>query len=451
MALNPNIAMQAQGIQYDPSVGMQTENALMTNELNRLKYASTRQQMETQQRINALMQANPEAVMGPDGTPNYNALAQIAMAGGDPQAAMGYSEAAADARQGQATYDKTVAETETTKAEQAIKELETVGRAMGAVKDESTYMAARDFLLSQDPDYAQLLPETYQPGLEKQIASMSMTYKDQISQQMDQAKFAETQRHNRATEGNQAPIQVADPTSPTGRRYVSRSEAMGQAAPDSGMSLSVGPDGEVNFSTGGASGLGNRAQNEAETKLLGMGDTLMQVTRLAERFKPQYQTIGGKAAGNVWLPLKDKFAKGSLTQEEQAYLEDFTNYRAEAGQLFSSILKDLSGVAVNPTEFKRAEAYVPNPGTGMFDGDSPTQLKSKSERFVDFYKKAMARYAYVTRKGMNIGDVKLNDVPQLMQKRGNQLSREYKKQGMEGAELREAVKSRLAQEFGLTQ
>ena len=123
MALNPNIALQAQGIQYDPSVGLQTENALMTNELNRLKYASTRQDMETAQRINALMQANPEAIMGPDGTPNYNALAQISMMGGDPRAAMGYSEAAADARQKQATYDKTVAETETAKAEQAIKEL----------------------------------------------------------------------------------------------------------------------------------------------------------------------------------------------------------------------------------------------------------------------------------------------------------------------------------------
>ena len=119
---------------------------------------------------------------------------------------------------------------------------------------------------------------------------------------------------------------------------------------------------------------------------------------ITNRYKPSYQQIGTRA-GMSWDAMRDKINPESLSSLEQQELSDYTAYRAESGQLFSNVLKELSGVAVNPTEFKRAEAYLPNPGTGIFDGDSPTQLFSKVERLRDFTDKALAKYSYIKSNG----------------------------------------------------
>jgi hypothetical protein len=236
-------------------------------------------------------------------------------------------------------------------------------------------------------------------------------------------------------------------------KYVRRSQAEGQAAPDEAMVV-MGPDGKPMFARGGAqsvkglvSGLTNSSQNKIEEQLIDMTAQQAQVNRIASQFRPEYQQIGTRA-GLSWSTIRDK-AGMNLGPEERKQVADFAKYRAEAGQYFADRLKAMSGAAVTEPEMKRQEAYLPTPGTGIFDGDSPTEFAAKTKRMQEFMTNATARLHHVSKKGMNIKDVPLDDMPRIIRSRGDQLAAEFGKRGLQGDELKATVRRQLATEFGL--
>ena len=244
--------------------------------------------------------------------------------------------------------------------------------------------------------------------------------------------------------------EIYDPTSPTGTRFVARSEAIGKPGkPPSKMSFTVDPEtGAISFEQGRDTGLEKKTSGTVEDKILKAGDTLAQITSIKSRMKPEFQEIGTRL-GMSWNSLKDKLNPDSLNPKDKEKLNQFTQYRADAGQLFALTLKDLSGVAVNPTEFKRAENWLPNPGTGIFDGDSPTQLEAKVDRFEDFTRKALMKYSYIKRHGLTVNDVDVEEMPILMNQRGDELANKFESQGVPPEDIPRLVKMRLADEFGL--
>lgn len=221
----------------------------------------------------------------------------------------------------------------------------------------------------------------------------------------------------------------------------------------SGMDIDVDKDGNVSVRTGvgrggkGGGKLGRRAQGEVETKILSVGETMAQITSIRNRYKPEYQELGTR-----WDAFRSKWKSKlgfEVGPEDRQLLRDYSAYRADAGQLFALTLKDLSGVAVNPTEFKRAEAWLPNPGTGLFDGDAPDELTSKLDRFEEFTRRALMKYAFINKNGLTINDVDVDDMPSKMRSRGNEIAKNFQKDGLTGDALKQAVKYRLADEFGL--
>lgn len=252
-------------------------------------------------------------------------------------------------------------------------------------------------------------------------------------------------------------LEVGDETSPTGTRYVRRSEASGMPGkpPSGGLDIQFGPDGKpLSITTGGkgkgknATGLTPSTATDVQGKVLSLGDTQRQVAAIGQTFKPEYQQIGTRwrALATSW---KDK-AGGDVPAADKQMLTDFTTYRSNAAQLFSSTLKELSGGAVTPQEFERAQAWLPTPGTGLFDGDSPTVLKSKLDRYGDFTRKAVARYTYINKHGLSIEDIEIDQMPRFIQARGDELAAEAAKSGLTGAQLKQTVKAQLADEFGLS-
>ena len=185
-----------------------------------------------------------------------------------------------------------------------------------------------------------------------------------------------------------------------------------------------------------------------EEKLLSASDIRSQVSNIRSSFKPEYQTYSVQS-GMAWSALKDKFNSKSLSEKDQQGLAEFTEYRANAGQMFSNVLKELSGAAVNPTEFKRAEAYLPNPGSGIFDGDSPTQMAAKIKKMEEFTDKALAKYTYIRKNGFDVNAVDVDQMPKIMNDRGNAISKELSAKGLRGDALKTAVTTQLSQEFGL--
>ena len=246
------------------------------------------------------------------------------------------------------------------------------------------------------------------------------------SAKLDREKFGETRRHNMAMENKKSGMTVYD------------------------------SEGNPIVTMGGAEPVTKATQNKVQAKMLDIGDTLANVASIKSKFLPEYQMIGTRI-GFSWDKMKDKLSDtplasltGTLSPEEAQALDDYTQYRAAAAQNFATTLKQMSGVAVNPTEFKRTEAWLPNPGTGIFDGDSPAELKAKIIRFEEFTKKAMMKYTYINNHGLSINAVDVEQMPYLMNRRGNEIAAKYEAQGLSGNDLNTAVKAALGEEFGLS-
>lgn len=215
-----------------------------------------------------------------------------------------------------------------------------------------------------------------------------------------------------------------------------------------GQSLTVGADGTVQFTQGGGPITGPTL-NKIEDKIINQGDTLAQITAIRSKFRPEFQEIGTRV-GAKWAALKAKAGgAAALSPDEKGLLRDFSAFRAEAGQMFSLTLKELSGAAVTPPEMKRAEAWLPNPGNGITDGDDPVTLQTKLDRFEEFTRRALMKYHYIRNNGLTINDVDVDQMPQVMQQRGDAVYAEITAQGLQGDEARAATLQRLADEFGL--
>jgi hypothetical protein len=309
--------------------------------------------------------------------------------------------------------------------DQKIKGMQFLSESSKVVRDQATYDAFRSQAEKMRIANPGELPETYDPKLVEFLSGRA-------------AKDLKL-------------IEVYDPTSPTGTRYADVNKAEGAAGkPPSGMELEFGPDGQLSrISTGRKGGLDKTVTTGVQKKILSVGDTMNSITAIKNRFKPEFQQIGTRW-GNFKTAWKSKLNMPISPEEKQA-LDEYSQYIAEAAQNFSLVLKDMSGVAVNPTEFKRTEAWLPNPGTGIFDGDSPIELEAKIKRFEDFTRRVLAKYNYINANGLSINDVDVDQMPAIIRKRGDVLARKYSQgpAGLSGEDLKRAVRRTLADEFGL--
>lgn len=288
-----------------------------------------------------------------------------------------------------------------------------------------------------------------------QAAMRSMFPQKQVTAAMAAAQAGQAPVFNSLLDYNKPPTPQAPPAFIQEMQYMGVpkdkwADYYSQIHAKSGMSIRTNPDGTMSFEQGpGVGGLQKTTLNKVEEGLLDFGKTKMQLNEINTKFKPEYQTVGTRM-GNDWTALKDKINPESLTPQEKAGYEDFSNYRAAAGQMFADVVKQMAGTAMTPAEAKRQEVYLPNPGTGYFDGDSPTQLKTKVERLTQNTNNAMARMQYIRRNGeLTIEDVPLEQMPKIIRERGDEIERTLQAQGLTGAPLKNAVRKKISEEFGL--
>lgn len=470
-------------VQFDPAKSMMTAAALKEAETkNYLTQILLKEKQQTQNALAGMFNGGNGGAAGGDVNPYQNAANSLLQAGN--------VEGAAKVAQIGSLYNKSDPESQLKKVEAASKMLDLGLRQISLATPEN-YPTIRQQLLSVNPQFSAHLPD---PSVftgpddfaqyKQYTLQQGMAYKDQVDNiiKMNTPKIENMQMGDQnvsaavfpgqgmggikpipgATGPKFAPQRpsgdlkvVEDPDSPTGFSYQDLAGNKISGAPDKqgmnvtlsdGTSINVGGNRKGNPQTG----LGQAAQNEVEKELLQSTNFLKNVIGIEQRFKPEYGTVFGQFKGK-WSALKDKINPESLSQDQKQYLEDFKAYRAEAGQTFSQALKDLSGVAVNPTEFKRAEAYLPNPGQGWFDGDSPTETKAKISRMKDFLRKAVARANYVRRGGFSIQNTPIDKMDEIIQARAGQVEKYWKDYGItDKAEIQKKTLTALSEEFGLT-
>lgn len=235
-----------------------------------------------------------------------------------------------------------------------------------------------------------------------------------------------------------------------GVEWKPRSQAAGMAAPDEAM-IVYGPDGKPIVQKGGVTTIGQLSKptvTEIEKDLKAATEQLQQVKNIGAKYKPEFQNIWTKI-GMEGSALKDKLGMQVAPETAEA-LGEFTSYRAEAAQYFADRLKAMSGAAVTEPEMKRQEAYLPNPGTGLLDGDSPKQLEAKLRRMDEFMTKATARLNYIRKNGIELKDAPpLDKMKSIIDQRGAALDAELKATIPDAAQRRATVRQKLSAEFGL--
>lgn len=199
---------------------------------------------------------------------------------------------------------------------------------------------------------------------------------------------------------------------------------------------------------------GKPAQKDIDEGLMNTSRNIMQLDTIANQFKPEYQRFMGKV-GFEALKLKDSTA--GLTNKERQDLTEFSQYRRNAFSALNDYIKSVTGAAMSEAEAQRILKGLPNPGAGLFDGDSPTEFKAKLDDALKQTKMAAARFAYMKRNGLSLEDglgkgLTLERMPALMNERGAEIEAELKKGGAnpDAKALKSAVRRRLAVEFGLS-
>jgi hypothetical protein len=199
---------------------------------------------------------------------------------------------------------------------------------------------------------------------------------------------------------------------------------------------------------------GKTAGNKVDEDLLGVTRNLMQLDAISSQFKPEYQRFQDKIGFEA---LKIKDSSVGLNNKEKKDLTEYSQYRRNAFNTLNEYIKSITGAAMTNAEADRILKGLPSPGTGLFDGDSPTEFKAKLDDAVQKTKMSVARLAYMKRNGMSLEDgqgnaiVPLGRMPQLINERGKAIESELKAKEPNVTEkaLQRAVRRQLGVEFGL--
>jgi len=201
--------------------------------------------------------------------------------------------------------------------------------------------------------------------------------------------------------------------------------------------------------------MGKTAQNKVDEGLLTSTAKSAGLSRIRDAYRPEFAQLKGRWNALV-SSTKSKLGV-ELPDEEKALLKDFATYKRRAIENINAYIQEVTGAAMGVQEGERIKQAAPNPGQGLFDGDSPEEFEAKLEDVIETANLATARWTFIKRNGLNLkGDdlakaYPLSRVPALINERGKMFEEEIKRQmpSMKPAEIRREVKARLAQEFGL--
>jgi hypothetical protein len=186
-------------------------------------------------------------------------------------------------------------------------------------------------------------------------------------------------------------------------------------------------------------------KTKVQEQQLNTGDQIARLNNIQFSYRPEFLNIKFRA-GQAWNTLKDK--GGNLPAEEKATLANYSTYKQNSIQNLNLTIKDLTGAAMGDQEADRIITSLPNPGTGVFDGDSPTEFESKLNNGIQQAKYALARKQYALKNGLNWQDTPLDQMPSIINKRGEDIAKQYKLNPKDPKD-KNIIKTQLAAEFGI--
>jgi len=198
----------------------------------------------------------------------------------------------------------------------------------------------------------------------------------------------------------------------------------------------------------GAVPLGKEGQNAVDKAILSTGDRLARLNRIETSYDPKFLETKFRSA-QEFRALGEKLGLNKLTPEQKQQLSNYTQFTQDSIRELNAYIVEVTGAAMGTgEEADRIKKGMPNVGSGLLDGDSPTQFASKLANTLKDLRTMEARLQYIKNNGLKIVDVPLDKMPDIMRKREQELISSL---GLDvkNPQDKAVLKSRLASEFGL--
>ncbi|KUZ35281.1 hypothetical protein [Burkholderia territorii] len=362
MALDPNIALQAQPVQIQNPLTTYAQAAALQgvqrqNQLYDLAIQDKQREVEQAQALNAAFKA-PGAVNA-DGSLNASGIVGNVASSGYGAAVPALAKSLAETQSAQLAQQKA-------SIEGSLQKIGAIGQVLNGVTDQASYDLARQWAAAHlGADSVASMPATYDPTIVANKQREALTVMQQldqhnkaIDQQLAQAQFGETQRHNQASEGVETRAQNMRALEYDAKNGVVINKATGQSMPVMGadgkpIATSVG---NLTGEQSNAVAFGARAL-DAQNMLRQLEAGGTTNTNPVYRAASGLPVIGGAMAGATnWLN----------SDQQQSYEQAKRNF-------VSAILRKESGAAIADSEFANEEKkYFPQ------TGDSPATIEQKA-------------------------------------------------------------------------
>lgn len=191
--------------------------------------------------------------------------------------------------------------------------------------------------------------------------------------------------------------------------------------------------------------LSKGTKSKVEEEILTTGNAIARLNQIRSSYRPEYQNIQFRTK-QAFSTLKDKF--GALPTSDRAILQSYATYRQNSVNNLNQTIKDLTGAAMGVQEAERITAGSPNAGTGLFDGDSPAEFEAKLMNQDKQVRYALARKQYALRNGLKWENISLDNMPQIVNKRGDEIAKQFNLDPKKPADLN-TIQRQLAAEFGI--
>jgi hypothetical protein len=196
--------------------------------------------------------------------------------------------------------------------------------------------------------------------------------------------------------------------------------------------------------TGGIDGMGvgKEGTNIIDKELISSGTDRIRFLQAQSMAKPEFFTR--QFQGQMYLAKEKEKLNQPLTDTERQNLTAYTAFTQTGMESLNAYINKITGAAMGAgDEEKRLRSAMPDP-----QKDSYTEFMSKTENILKQGKLIEARYAYVKKNGLKFDSVPVSSMPAIMRSREAKII-ETSKLDPNKPEDREAIKARLAEEFGL--
>ena len=217
---------------------------------------------------------------------------------------------------------------------------------------------------------------------------------------------------------------------------------------DKAKALKKSGAGDIINYPAGAVPVGKEGQNALDKAAFATGDRLARLNRIETSYDPKFLETKFRSVQD-YRAIGEKLGLTKLTPDQKQQLTNYTQFTQDSIRELNQYIVDITGAAMGTgEEADRIKKGMPNVGTGLLDGDSPTQFAAKLSNTMKDLRTVEARLQYIKNNGLKIVDVPLDKMPEIMRQREQALITSL------GLDVRNpqdkaVLKSRLATEFGL--